>query len=309
LVDVSTSSKIFATNDGIWCSQVLHEFIRAAEAGPELLRADQLPERLSLLDKLDAIGGYLNSGDVPAGFDAGVIFRAERLKARLEAANERLYESARSEIVLKGSSRMLHQLLLDPAICGETEIPWPGLGFDLRDEIVSGVLQLREPKETELPRSSEMVPYQPTPVRHILDLIAICHLSHNDVFVDLGSGLGHVPLLVSILTGCLTLGVELQPAYVASAEECAGRLNLHGSRFAASDARVADFASGTVFYLFSPFTGRILIDVLDRLQMESIERRVRVCSLGPCTRVLAEQKWLKATTDSDPGRIAVFESE
>jgi uroporphyrinogen-III synthase len=72
---------------------------------------------------------------------------------------------------------------------------------------------------------------------------------------------------------------------------------------------VADFASGTVFYLFSPFTGRILIDVLDRLQMESIERRVRVCSLGPCTRVLADQKWLKATTDSDPGRIAVFESE
>jgi hypothetical protein len=309
VVDVSTASNIIAKEDVICCSRALHEFIHAGEAGPELLRADRLPERLSLLDKLDAIVGYLNFGDLMAGFDAAVISRAERLKARLESANERLYESARSEIVLKGSSRMLRQWLLGPISREEAETPWPGLGFDLRDEIVGGVLQLREPKETELPRSSEMVPYQPTPARHVLDLIAASNLSRSEVFVDLGSGMGHVPLLVSILTGCRTLGVELQPAYVASAEECAARLNLHGSRFVASDARVADLASGTVFYLFSPFTGRILIDVLDRLQMESLERRVRVCSLGPCTRVLADQRWLKATTDADSGRIAVFESE
>jgi hypothetical protein len=42
-----------------------------------------------------------------------------------------------------------------------------------------------------------MVPYQPTPVRHILHLIAAAMVAEDDVFVDLGSGLGHVPLLVS----------------------------------------------------------------------------------------------------------------
>ena len=305
---MSTKTETFARKDHS-CSRALHEFLLAADAGPVLLRADRLAERLTLLDKLDAIVGHLDSEDQTTGLDVRTIDQAKQLKARLESANKKMYESARSEIVSKSSSRILHRWLLDPAICGEAGTPWPGLGFDLRDEIASGVLQLREPKETELPRSPEMVPYQPTPVRHILDLIAACNLSHNDVFVDLGSGLGHVPLLISILTGIQTLGVELQPAYVASAKECAGRLNLQGSSFVAADARVADFARGTVFYLFSPFTGTILIDVLDRLQMESIERRTKVCSLGPCTRVLADQAWLKPTTDVDPGRITVFESK
>lgn len=306
---MSTSPKAFAEKDNRLYSRALDEFMLAADAGPELLCEDRLPERLALLDGLDVVVGDLDFEELRTGFDARTVDRAKRFKAKLESANEEVYESARAEIISNGSSRLLQRWLLDRAICGEAGPPWPGLGFDLRDEIVSGVLQLSEPEETELPRSPEMVAYQPTPVRHIPELIAASEISQEDVFVDVGSGLGHVPLLVSLLTGSRTLGVELQPAYVASAEECAGRLRLQSSRFIATDARCADLASGTVFYLFSPFTGTILMDVLDKLQMESIERRIRVCSLGPCTRVLADQVWLKPTTDVDPGRIAVFESK
>ena len=309
MVDVSTISKAFYEKSDIRIREVLHEFILATGAGSKLLRPDRLHERLALLDKLDAIIGSQDFEDLTTGSEARMMSRVIKLKAHLESANEELYECARAEIVLRGSSRTLHRWLLDPADCGEAGAPCPGLGFDLRDEIVSGVLQLREPEETELPRSAEMVPYQPTPVRHILELIATSNLSRTDVLVDLGSGLGHVPLLVSILTGRRTLGVEFQPAYVASAEECAGRLKLHATRFVAEDARVADLARGTVFYLFSPFTGVILTEVLDRLRIESTDRQIRICSLGPCTRVLADQAWLKPTSQTKPGRIAVFQSQ
>lgn len=72
-------------------------------------------------------------------------------------------------------------------------MPLSGLGFDCRDELLSGVLQLREPSEPNLQLSREMVFYQPTPVRHILHLIATTALAEDDFFVDVGSGLGMCP--------------------------------------------------------------------------------------------------------------------
>jgi predicted RNA methylase len=127
--------------------------------------------------------------------------------------------------------------------------------------------------------------------------------------VDLGSGLGHVPLLVSMLCGIRTLGVELQPAYVACARECAQKLGVRQARFVANDARVADLTSGSVFYLFTPFTGSVLREVLERLREESTRRQIRVCSLGPCTRELQSHEWLRASARPETGRIAVFASQ
>jgi Histone methylation protein DOT1 len=185
----------------------------------------------------------------------------------------------------------------------------PGFGFDCRDELVSGVLQLREPSEPNLQRSPEMVPYQPTPVRHILSLIAATALAEDDIFVDLGSGLGHMPLLVSMVTGAQSLGIEVEAAYVTSARECAQGLRLNRVRFIPQDAREEDLTSGTVFYLYSPFNGSILTDVLSALRMESTRRSIRICSLGPCTRTVANETWLKANTLPDTGRFTVFDSQ
>src|SRR5258708_13773518 len=111
----------------------------------------------------------------------------------------------------------------------------PGLGYDHRDEVVSGVLQLREPSEPRLHPVPEMVFYQPTPVRHILHLITASALSKSDVFVDLGSGLGHVALLTSILTGARSFGIEVGAAYGASAHECAQNLPHSRPRFICDD--------------------------------------------------------------------------
>ena len=305
---MSTAPSGTSCQDEIGCHNELRSFLCGLEADPFLFEPEQLRERLVALDDLDAEFGGFDSQEFTKCMNPRIHQRVKALRGRLEAANAELYQSVRSEIVRSGQPRALFQWLQNSASQKESEIPLSGLGFDFRDELVSGILQLREPSESDLQRSPEMAPYQPTPVRHILHLIAASALSEDDVLVDLGSGLGHVPLLVSILTGVRTLGVELQSDYVTRAQECARSLRLSRVRFVAGDARDADLSTGSVFYLYSPFTGSILTEVLGALRKDSTSRAIRICSLGPCTSTLADERWLKANTRPDPERIAIFES-
>jgi len=305
---MSTIARPISHENEIECDHTLHAFLCGLETNSSLFQPEQLLERLIALDDLDAGFGGLDSGDSTRYTDSRIHKRAKALRIRLEAANAELYQSVRSDIVCGGQPRALFQWLQDLASQNESKSRLRGFGFDCRDELVSGVLQLREPSEPNLQRLPEMVSYQPTPVRHILHLIAATALAEDDVFVDLGSGLGHVPLLVSMMTGAQSLGIEVQAAYVASARECAQSLDLNRVRFIAQDAREADLSSGTVFYLYSPFNGSILTDVLSALRVESTRRSIKVCSLGPCTHTVANERWLKASALPDTGRITIFDS-
>jgi hypothetical protein len=306
---VSTTTSSVSLEDEIECPTGLQAFLCVLEADSSLFLPGQLRERLIALDDLDAGFGGFDSEDSTRCTDSRLHQRAKALRTRLEVANTELYQSVRSDIVRGGQPRALLHWLKDSAGQNESKGPLPGLGFDCRDELLSGVLQLREPSEPNFQLSPEMVFYQPTPVRHILHLIATTALAEDDVFVDLGSGLGHVPLLVSMVTGAQSLGIEVQAAYVASARECAQSLRLSRVRFIPQDASEADLSSGTVFYLYSPFNGSILTDVLSALRMESTRRSIKICSLGPCTRTVANETWLKASTLPDTGRITVFDSQ
>ena len=309
MVDMSTMVSADSREGEIECGQGLHAFLCDLEANSSLFQPKQLRERLIALDNLDAGFGGFDSDDSTGCPDLRLHQRAKAVQARLEAANAELYESVRTDIVRGGQARALLQWLEDSEDQHESKRILPGFGFDYRDELLSGVLQLREPTEPKVQRSAEMVPYQPTPVRHILHLIAATALAEDDVFVDLGSGLGHAPLLVSMVTGARSLGIEVQAAYVASAQGCAQSLHLSRVRFIAQDAREADISSGTVFYLYSPFNGSILIDVLNALRMESTRRSIKICSLGPCTRIAAKETWLKASVLPDMGYVTVFDSQ
>jgi hypothetical protein len=268
------------------------------EASSSLFEPEQLRERLNVLDALDAAFGDLDSHT-----NGRMHRRAQAIRARLEAINAELYLSIRAQIMHSAPPHALRLWMQD-----EYESSAPGPAYDYRDEVLSGILQLREPREARLHPTREMVFYQPTPVRHILRLITASALSDRDIFVDLGSGLGHVPLLASMLTGARSLGIEVEAAYVASAMECAQSLRQTRVRFMHEDARTADFSAGTVFYLYSPFTGSILTAVLARLQRESAHRPVRICTFGPCTHTVAKESWLKASMQPDPDQITVFDS-
>jgi hypothetical protein len=299
-----------ASQEGeIECDHDLNAFLCGLEADSSLLHPERLRERLIALDDLDAGFGGFDSEDSTRSIDSRIHERAKALRTQLEAANAELYQSVRADIVRGAQLHTFLKWIQGSVTQDRLGRPLPGFGFDFRDELVSGVLQLREPSEPNLQRSPEMVPYQPTPVRHILQLIAATALGADDVFVDLGSGLGHVPLLVSMVTEAQSLGIEVQAAYVASARECAQSLRLSRLRFIPQDAREADLSSGTVFYLYSPFNGSILTDVLSALRMESTRRPIKICSLGPCTRTVASETWLKASALPDMGRITVFDTQ
>jgi len=138
-----------------------------------------------------------------------------------------------------------------------------------------------------------MVFYQQTTARIIFELVEEAHLTHDDVFYDLGSGLGHVPIIAHLLSGATTRGVEFEPAYCEYASACAAGLNLACVAFINEDARTSDYSSGTAFFMYTPFTGTILHDVLERLRREAQNRTIRIFTYGPLTPHVARQPWLE----------------
>jgi Histone methylation protein DOT1 len=306
VVDVTTMASDASRGNEVDCDHDLNAFPVGLETDPSLSKREELQARLVALDDLDRRFGGSEAFMNPT--NSQNYRRAQALRLRLEAANEELYQSFRSDITRGAFPQRLLQWFQGSASQNRSVSPSPGLGFDWRDELVSGIFQFREPSEPHLQGSPEMVPYQPTPVRHILDLIAANVLSKGDILVDLGSGLGHVPLMVSLLTGIRSVGIEVQAVYVDSAQECAQSLHLGRVRFVAKDARAADLSDGTLFYLYSPFNGSILTDVLSALRREGRRKAIKICSLGPCTITVANEAWLKASTLLDMERITVFES-
>ena len=288
-------------------TDALQRLVVQLDNEPSLVEPNQLHERLEALDRLDAYFPYIPQGAFGVESIEPVLYRRARaICARLEAVNCELYEAIRCEIQRGCRPDTLLRWVHPPLDTEEDGGPVNGMGYDYLDELISGVFQFEEPDAGHIPRDSETVFYQPTPARHIFKLIGLTALTATDVLVDLGSGLGHVPLLASICTSARSIGIELEATYIERAQQCALRLNVNKVRFIQEDARVADLTIGTVFYLYTPFTGSILSAVLNRLRREAATRRIRICSYGPCTSIIAEQPWLEAATAPEAHRIALF---
>ena len=119
---------------------------------------------------------------------------------------------------------------------------------------------------------AERIAYQPTPARVVLELLDRVALGPADLFYDLGAGLGHVCLLVHLLSGAQARGIEIEPAYCRYARQQADALRLAGVEFIEGDVREAGLAGGTCYFLYTPFTGRTLAEALDRLAGEARQR-------------------------------------
>lgn len=276
----------------------LDHLVAKFETDRSLMDPNELRKRFDVLDQLDTHFAESNSAPI-----SDIHARAQALRLRLEAANSAVYETLRSRVQHGARPKELLRWFESPE-----SPPSPGLGYDDLDELMSGVLQLREPAHPPTHPVAGMVFYQPTPARHILHLLAVTSLSEADVLVDLGSGLGHVPLMASLLTEARSIGIELEPEYVASARECAQSLGLSRVQFLQQDARDADFSTGTVFYMYTPFTGALMETVLLNLERESKNRGFQVCTFGPSTSFVAGERWLTSTTVPAPDRITCFRS-
>jgi hypothetical protein len=237
--------------------------------------------------------------------------RAEALKSRLEVSDEDLFRRLRAGI-RAGDYRgaELRRQLETYAGTGRGKRSQAGGAYDSLDALVGGVLLAGAAPGAATEREPEMVFYQPTPARIVFELVEKARLQGHDTFYDLGSGLGQVVILVNLLTGVTAKGVEIDPAYCEYATHCAEGLGLPEVEFINADARAADYAGGTVFFLYTPFEGSMLQQVLDRLGQEAGLRRIAVYTYGPCTWQVSRQDWLESVDQDDHhvSKLAAFRS-
>jgi hypothetical protein len=269
-----------------------------------------LKEETNFLGRAEAIEfinfHILEQHQPQAGNLAGLEAQAEALRDDLEAINTQFLQGLRRQII-SGSytPALLHRQFKQYAGQAGPEPDYDGL-----DLLVNGLLRLELGPEAPAERDPESVFYQPTPARVVLELIDKAGIGTEDVFYDLGSGLGQTPILVSLLTGARSKGIEVEPAYHEYAQECARRLKLSQVVFVHQDARYTDFSEGTIFFMYTPFTGRTLQTVLDRLRGEAQKRPIKVCAYGPCARQVSASSWLRCVyqnTQVEEYQLAIFQ--
>ena len=241
-------------------------------------RAAGFAERTAILDALEVllVGPQL-------------LARADHLRARLEAADAALVGALLARVrARRYTPAGLRRALLTHA--GEPGKPG---AYDALDRLVAALLDGGPPSAERVALEPGMVSYQPTPARAVLALLERAGLGPEDLFYDLGSGLGHVVLLVALLAGARGVGVEIEPAFVEVARRSARRLRVRGVRFVEADARIAPLHGGTVYFLYTPFRGALLEKVLESLRAQARERPIRVCTHGPCSAAVARVPWLR----------------
>ena len=264
-------------------------------------------ERMKAMDMLelhmlDMIGQAENDSE-----EAHFIERVEVLKQKLDNANDGLFAQLLGHI-RSNDCATVSQYIKQAGQQSSSQIS--DLGYDELDMLVNGLLEVNLTPSEPDKRDVGMMFYQPTPARIILKLIEELEPAANDIFYDLGSGIGHVPIMMTLLTGIKSKGVELENSYIQYSEECLNKLSLPSVEFINVDARHADYSDGTIFYLYTPFRGEVLQQVLARLETESKQRPIRVCAYGPCTLQVSKQNWLRPLyqTGKRENNLGIFAS-
>jgi hypothetical protein len=240
-------------------------------------RINALTETADALDQLNFLKQY-----------------AEKIKCRLEDIDTNMFHQLRTKISQEGCSGKLLMDIIDEHFDYNWNefIQQDKIGYDNLDIFLNGLLTYQNlPVETN-EKEQEMVFYQKTPARIIFELIRKAEFKPHDIFFDLGSGLGQVVILVNLLTSVISKGVEFEPAFCNYAKACAADLTLNNVDFINTDARYADYSSGTIFFMYTPFEGKMLQDTLENLCAEAKNRKIKVFTYGPCTREVAKQDWL-----------------
>jgi len=203
---------------------------------------------------------------------------AEKVKFELEEIDINLFQRLQAIIRKEGYTGKAFENLINEYFDFNSDYNknQEEVGYDNLDIFINGLFHFSTIPEQTKDLEPEMVYYQKTSARIVFELVEKSHFKKEDVFFDLGSGLGQVVILVSLLTGITAIGVEFEPAFCKYATDCAIELNLFNVTFINADARKADYSEGTIFFMFTPFRGEILQEVLEILRRESLVRKIKI---------------------------------
>jgi precorrin-6B methylase 2 len=223
---------------------------------------------------------------------------AEQVKYKLEKIDTDLFKQLRGNIRAGIYTTSSFVGMINEYLPGyfDTDNQSENIGYDNLDNFINGLLSLQTIPEPTLAHEAEMVFYQKTPTRIIFEMSSLAQLKQDDVFFDIGAGLGQVAILMNLISGVVSKGIEYEPAYTDYATACASLLNLSNIEFINVDARKADYSGGNIFFMYTPFTGQLLQEVLDMLQIEASKRAIRIFTYGPCSTAIASQVWLNSVS-------------
>jgi hypothetical protein len=294
----------------------LQSYIGKIEKDSSLYEETNFGKRTEAIDFIgfhlvDTIQGLLRTAAQP---DTLLLLKnqAEKLKAQLEEIDSRLFQKLKETIrrgncTGKGLKDLVKKYVDFNLSHNEQQ---EETGYDNLDIFINGLTLLQTMPEQTKDLEPEMVCYHKTPARIVFEMVEKFHFTKEDVFFDLGSGLGQVAILVNLLAGILTRGIEFEPAFCDYARDCAASLNLSNVTFINVDARNADYSEGTIFFMFTPFSGEILQEVLEILKKESLRRKIKIITYGPCTAMVALRTWLDFTNSGDNNvyKLGIFNS-
>ncbi len=107
---------------------------------------------------------------------------------------------------------------------------------------------------------------------------SVVPIRSHDVFVDIGSGMGRVVLLVHLLTGARAHGIEIQSRPVRLARRTVAQLGLTKVSFERADASDIQL-EGTVFFVLTPHR-RGLATSSDLAHDLSQRQPIVICAVG-----------------------------
>lgn len=294
----------------------MQSHIEAIEKNAAFYEEKNFDKRIEIIDLIefqiiDQIEELLRKIDQPDELTL-LKYRAEKIKSELEEIDINLFQKLQAKIKTEGYTGKGFKNLINEYV----DFNWDPnnyqeeIGYDNLDIFINGLSPFQTMPEQTKDLEPEMVYYQKTPARIVFELVEKVHFTKEDVFFDLGSGLGQVAILVNLLAGVTAKGIEFEPTFCDYAKACAAELNLSNVSFINVDARKADYSEGTVFFMFTPFKGEILQEVLAVLKKESLLRKIKIITYGPCTAQVALQSWLDfaAPKDDNIYKLGVFTS-
>lgn len=172
-------------------------------------------------------------------------------------------------------------------------------------DLVLGLHEIAADDGASLPPGC--VPYLPSPIDKLIEIAEHADVQPSDVFVDVGSGVGRATVLMHLMTGAAAIGLEIQPPLVVASRDLSTRVAAERVTVVHGDAAhtAGRMTSGTVFFLYCPFSGDRLDKLLADLESIAQTRPIRVCCLDlplpPCP-------WLTLSSQPSAG-LDVYRSD
>ena len=289
----------------------LNEALMALQSDTSLLDKTNLHARAEALDTLTYISEVIHHNPQASEL-ATSLSQGKQLRHCLENINTELFKETRqilqSPQSTPSSLRALFNIYTGYKPGTDRYIH---INYEALDILISGILFPENVPNPQLELKADMVHWEASPGSVVLDLLDHVSLQPQDVFVDLGSGLGNVAILVNLLSGVRAIGVEREPVYTHYAQQVAKAFSADRVTFDTRDARNANLNTGTVFYLFTPFVSSVLEYVMERIRHVAHYHPIRICSFGPCTPQIGRLAWLH-NTNGDPEhefKLAIFQAD